>query len=219
MSTSLELPTEMLAWYKYVKGLKPQQKAPLLHSCYLTAGRTHPHLCVAATPTDFSEYPYLPTSPHSQFPLHLPPLSPLPIPLLSSPLLPCPHTEKQLLSRAIPLSAEFQLKWSSTELTDPPIHPQDVILQFSDPKPSFWAPVYMDQQPFIEVEFRENHIITAVEIRGICLLCITSIGRLWAIPSCPVFLHYCDLRNAWNATCGCYDVSGKTSKPVLSFLL
>jgi len=93
--------------------------------------------------------------------------------------------EKQLLSRAIPLSAEFQLKWSSTELTDLPVHPQDVILQFSDPKPSFWAPVYLDQQPFIEVEFRENHIITAVEIRGMCLLCITSIGRLWASSPYP----------------------------------
>jgi len=106
MSTSLELPTEMLAWYKYVKGLKPQQKAPLLHSCYLTAGRTHPatwlllHTFVCSSHTHRFFWVSIPAY-FTPFSIPPPPPSPLP-PSHSSTLFPSPplptHREAASLS-------------------------------------------------------------------------------------------------------------------------
>ena len=132
-----------MAWYKFVKTLRQQQRAPHLHSCHMTCGKPHPlpvtHsesctlICVCVCPV-----------------LH--------------PRIPTLHSEKPLLSRAFPLREEFQLK--STSHT--PSYPlNEAILQFSD-HPKFWIPSPQDTSPCLEVQFQENHIITTVEIRGIC---------------------------------------------------
>lgn len=69
--------------------------------------------------------------------------------------------EKPLLSRAFPLSAEFQIKCTSQMA---PYHPSEAILQFEEPK--FWVAGPQDRQPILEVEFQKNHIFTSIEIRG-----------------------------------------------------
>ena len=46
-----------------------------------------------------------------------------------------------------------------------PFKPYDAVLNFSD-KPIFWQPNPEDPHPCMEVQMKENHIITAVELRG-----------------------------------------------------
>lgn len=38
-------------------------------------------------------------------------------------------------------------------------------MQFSD-RPRFWCPDVRDPAPTLEVEFKQNRVVTAVEIRG-----------------------------------------------------
>ena len=70
------------------------------------------------------------------------------------------HVEKPLLSRATPLDRQFELRCSSHRASYPLT---DTVLQFSD-EPKFWVPA--DPEPFLEVEFRENQILTTIDTRG-----------------------------------------------------
>ena len=46
-----------------------------------------------------------------------------------------------------------------------PHPPSEAILHFSD-QPKFWCPTEADDAPTLEVEFLENRVVTAVELRG-----------------------------------------------------
>ena len=41
----------------------------------------------------------------------------------------------------------------------------EAILKFTDP-PQFWTPAKADRTPSLIVQFKQNRIITAVELRG-----------------------------------------------------
>ena len=85
------------------------------------------------------------------------------------PLIHICDVEKRLLSQAAPQCTEFNIKWSSfrksSESDKGPPDPYDAILQFSDTL-KFWSPQPNDTAPCLEVEFKHNHVLTAVEIRG-----------------------------------------------------
>ena len=51
----------------------------------------------------------------------------------------------------------------------------------------------MDHRPWIEVEFRDNHVITAIEIRGIVYVPVVCNSLVYPQPP---------LWNAWNASLG-----------------
>ena len=78
-----------------------------------------------------------------------------------------PLLEKPLLSSAPPLCDEIQFKWSSyvRASEDRPCH--SAILSFSEP-PKFWTPYARpyDDHPCLEVEFKGNHVVTMIELRG-----------------------------------------------------
>ena len=46
-----------------------------------------------------------------------------------------------------------------------PHPPSEAILHFSD-EPQFWCPKETDHAPLLEVEFRENKVMTTLELRG-----------------------------------------------------
>lgn len=75
--------------------------------------------------------------------------------------------EKQLLHSAVPLCEEFNIKWSSFESARPSSKGHEVILQTTESQ-TFWipSPPSRDPHPCLEVEFKNNHVITAIELKG-----------------------------------------------------
>ncbi len=71
--------------------------------------------------------------------------------------------EKPLLSKSTPQCLEYQLRCTS-HAPNYPIE-EGAVLEFSD-HPKFWVPSVQDQRPCLEIAFRQNHVITVVEIRG-----------------------------------------------------
>jgi hypothetical protein len=70
--------------------------------------------------------------------------------------------ERPLLTKSSASTDEHTLKASSQTGPHPP---SEAILHFSD-QPKFWCPTKDDHTPTLEVEFRENRVVTAVELRG-----------------------------------------------------
>lgn len=86
----------------------------------------------------------------------------LPCSLLTSPP---GDTERPLLSKSTPQSLEYQVRCTSHRAS---YSIEDgAVLEFAD-EPKFWIPSPFDQdaRPCLEIAFRHNHMITAVEIRG-----------------------------------------------------
>ena len=75
--------------------------------------------------------------------------------------------EKPLLSSAPPLCDDFQIKWSSYVRASEDRQCHSAILSYSEPM-RFWSPAspVMDTHPCLEVEFKKNHVVTTVELRG-----------------------------------------------------
>ena len=75
--------------------------------------------------------------------------------------------EKPLLSSAPPLCDDFQIKWSSYIRATEDRQCHSAILSFSEPM-RFWSPASpaMDTHPCLEVEFKKNHVVTSIELRG-----------------------------------------------------
>lgn len=75
--------------------------------------------------------------------------------------------EKPLLHAAVPLCEEFNIKWSSFENAPPSSKGHEVILQTTEPQ-TFWtpSPPARDPQPCLEVAFIDNHVVTAIELKG-----------------------------------------------------
>ncbi len=50
------------------------------------------------------------------------------------------------------------------------IHPSslgyEAILKFTDDPPKFWTPAMADLSPSLTVHFKQNRVITAIELRG-----------------------------------------------------
>ena len=72
------------------------------------------------------------------------------------------QTEQPLLTKSSTRTNEHTVKASSQTGPHPP---SEAVLHFSD-NPQFWCPTDGDQTPTLEVEFRENRIVTALELRG-----------------------------------------------------
>ena len=82
------------------------------------------------------------------------------------------HAEGRLLSEAVPLCDELKIKWSSCEGVPRVSKGHEIILQNSGPQ-TFWcpSPSARDPRPCLEVEFKDNHVITAIELKGIPNTC------------------------------------------------
>ncbi len=50
------------------------------------------------------------------------------------------------------------------------VHPSslgyEAILKFTDDPPKFWTPAMTDDNPSLTVHFKQNRVITAIELRG-----------------------------------------------------
>jgi hypothetical protein len=66
----------------------------------------------------------------------------------------------------VPLCEEFKIKWSSFEGTLPSSKGHQIILQGADSPQTYWTPVAQDAHPSLEVEFVDNYVITAMELKG-----------------------------------------------------
>ena len=60
-------------------------------------------------------------------------------------------------------------------------NPKEAILDFSD-QPKFWIPDPQDTNPILEVEFRNNYVITGLEIRGKRCLQMSDNVSLLGVP-------------------------------------
>ena len=86
-------------------------------------------------------------------------------------------SEKSLLSSAPPLCDDLQFKWSSYTRASEDRQCHSAILSFSEPM-KFWSPSLTDPHPCLEVEFKRNHVVTTIELRGrrcsVIILCIDA---------------------------------------------
>ena len=90
-----------------------------------------------------------------------------PFPLVT-PSHPHPHTltpspEKPLLTKSSTISTDQHRLKASTQ--EGPLPVSEAVIHFSDLS-SFWCPKPEDQSPTLEVEFCQNKVVTAVELRG-----------------------------------------------------
>ena len=74
--------------------------------------------------------------------------------------------EQPLLHTAMPLCEDFNIKWSSFEGAPPSSKGHEVIMQSAELPQTFWTPSPRDHSPCLEVSFKDNHVITSIELKG-----------------------------------------------------